>query len=253
MKIACFELDNVARYGIVEGDDVFPLVGDLYGEFARGPKLCKLQEVRLLAPVKPPIVVALGFNYPELAKKVGVTAPTGEPRLFFKPASAVIGPLDNIVYPKISQNVVAAPELAVIIKHRAKEVTEEEAGDYILGYTCANDVTAGDIQKSDGRLTRSKSFDTFCPLGPFIATGLDGNNLAIKLRVNGVTKCDGSTSHMTFKVERLISFISQFKTLLPGEVISTGSPGSAEVQIGDTIEVEIEGIGVLTNKVVASC
>jgi 2-keto-4-pentenoate hydratase/2-oxohepta-3-ene-1,7-dioic acid hydratase in catechol pathway len=252
VKIARFEKDNKVRYGIVERDDIFSLDGDLYGEFKKGSKLCKLKEVRLLAPVDPPIIVGLGFNYPEKAKKLNMPVPTEEPMLHFKPPTSVIGPLDDIVYPKISQKIVVAAELAVIIKRPAKEVTEKEAGNYILGYTCANDVSSSDILTKDKRQTRGKSFDTFCPLGPFIVTGLDGNNLALKLRVNGVTKSVSSTSHMTFKIERLVNYISQFKTMQPGEVINTGSADISEAQIGDIVDVEIEGIGVLTNKVVAS-
>lgn len=251
MKIERFRLEDKVRYCVVEQDTVFSLIVDLYTDFQRGDRLCRLPEVRLLAPVEPTIVVGIGRNYAEHvhAREMGVRK---EPTGYFKPRTSVIGPLDNIVYPKISQDVWYEGELAVVIKRRAKEVTEEKAKDYILGYTCGNDVTAMDIRQKDGRLMRAKSFDTFCPLGPFIVTQLDGNNLAIKSMLNGLTKQDSSTRNMVFRVEKLVSFVSQFMVLLPGDVILTGAPaGGCPIHIGDTVEIEIEGIGTLTNRVAA--
>jgi len=173
--------------------------------------------------------------------------------LFFKSANTVIGPGDNIVYPAVAQDLRYEAELCFVIGRKGKDVPQEEALDYVFGYTCGNGLTASDLSKKDGHLTRAKAFDTAGPLGPFLVTGLDPHDLTIKSRVNGETKQDGNTSLMLFSVEKLISYISAFMTPHPGDVVWTGTPkgGSCPVKVGDVIEVEIEGIGVLKNKVVA--
>jgi len=252
VKIARFQWQGKVNQGIVEGDTIFALVGDLYGDFTRGKELCRLAEVRLLAPVEPSITIACGLNYLDHIKELGFEIPK-VPALFFKPATTVIGPEDDIIYPAISRDFRYEAELCVVIKRRAKNVPEKDAMDYVLGYTGGNDLTAMDISEIDGRLTRSKGCDTSGPLGPFLVTGLDPRNLNIKGRVNGETKQDSSTSLMLFSVEKLISHISAFLTLRPGDVVWTGTPvgGACPVKAGDVIEVEVEGIGILRNKLVA--
>ncbi|MDO8670741.1 MAG: fumarylacetoacetate hydrolase family protein [Dehalococcoidia bacterium] len=251
MKIARFEWEGTTSLGIVAGDALLAVVGDLFGEFSVGERVCGLGEARILAPVVPGKVVAVGLNYAAHVQEARPDQPVPEePIIFLKPASSVIGPLSPIAYPKMSRRVDHEAELAIIIGKLAKNVAEEEAGEYILGYTCGNDVTARDVQRKEGQWTRAKSFDTFCPLGPYIVTGIDASNLAIECRVNGQVRQKSRTGLMVHKVEKLVSFISQVMTLHPGDVILTGTPeGIGPVRVGDVIEVEIEGIGVLQNPV----
>jgi 2-keto-4-pentenoate hydratase/2-oxohepta-3-ene-1,7-dioic acid hydratase in catechol pathway len=215
-----------------------------------------LDQVRLLAPCQPSKIVALGKNYAaharEMAAKGMSSEVPSEPLIFLKPPSAVIGPGEAIVYPAMSQQVDYEAELVVVIGRRAKSVAQGEARSYVLGYTCGNDVTARDLQKKDGQWTRGKGFDTFCPLGPWIVTNPDPANLHLETRVNGVVRQSGVTSDLIFGVEVLVSHISQIMTLEPGDVIMTGTPaGVGPLVPGDVVEVEIEGIGVLRNPVVA--
>jgi len=252
MKIARFQWQGKVTWGIVEGEDIYSLKGDIYGEFEKGARLCQLGDVKLLAPVEPSITIACGMNYMDHIKELGWEVPK-EPALFFKPKHTIIGPEDDVIYPKISQNLCYEGELCFVIKRRAKDVPEEKALDYVLGYTCGNDFTAPDISEKDGRLTRSKGFDTSGALGPFLVTGLDSHNLKIRSRFNNKPQQDSNTSQLVYKVEKLISYISAFMTLQPGDVVWTGTPGGGlcPVKVGDVIEVEIEGIGVLRNRVVA--
>ena len=252
MKIVRFPWQGKVTWGILEDDTIFALVGDLYGEFVKGKELCQLPDVRLLAPVEPGITVACGRNYLDHIKEMDWPVPE-EPNLFFKPANTVIGPEDDIIYPAVSQDLRYEAELCFVIKRRAKNVAEQDAMDYVLGYTCGNDVTAIDLFQRDGILARAKGFDTAGPLGPVLVTGLDPRNLVIKGRVNGETKQDSNTNLMIFSVEKLISSITAFMTLQPGDVVWTGTPkgGACPVKVGDVIEVEVEGIGVLRNKLVA--
>jgi 2-keto-4-pentenoate hydratase/2-oxohepta-3-ene-1,7-dioic acid hydratase in catechol pathway len=192
----------------------------------------------------------VGLNYVDHAKELKMEIPE-EPILFMKPPSSLLGPDENIVYPAMSQQLDYEAELAVVLKKKARFVTEEQAREVILGYTCSNDVTARDLQKKDGQWTRAKSFDTFAPLGPCIATDLDPNHLKIELFLNGEKKQSSSTSNMIFNCARLVSFVSQIMTLLPGDVIMTGTPpGVGPMKVADTVEVAIEGIGSLKNSVV---
>lgn len=252
MKIARFQWQDKVNWGILEDDTIFALVGDLYGDFEKGRAMCQRQDVKLLAPAEPSIMVACGRNYMEHIQEMGWPVPE-EPILFFKPANTVIGPEDDIIYPAVSEDLRYEAELCLVIKRQAKDVAEEEALNYVLGYTCGNDVTAIDLFKKDGFLARAKGFDTSGPLGPYLVTGLDPHNLAIKGRVNGETKQDGNTIQMVFSIEKLISCISAFITLRPGDVVWTGTPGggACPVKVGDVVEVEIEGIGVLKNKLAA--
>jgi len=252
MKIVRFQWQDKVNWGILEDDTIFFLVGDLYGNFEKGKELCQLPDVRLLAPVEPSIMVACGRNYMGTISQLGVAMPQ-EPALFFKPATTVVDPGGDIIYPHISHDLRYEAELCCIIKREAKNVSEEKALDYVLGYTCGNDCTLMDLFQKDERLTRAKGFDTSGPLGPFLVTDIDPHNLAIKGRVNGETKQDSNTSLMIFSVEKVISYISAFLTLRPGDVVWTGTPegGHCPVKVGDVIEVEIEGIGLLKNRVVA--
>lgn len=249
MKIVRFAYGNEIAFGYLEGETVKRVKGDVLRGGQGGEPVARLEEVRLLAPCEPTKVVAIGPNYMETFRAKGNPFPE-EPVVFMKPPSAVTGPGAPIVYPEMSQQVSFEAELAIVIGKRARQVPEEKALDYVLGYTCANDMSAKDLQKKDGQWTRGKSFDTFCPLGPAIATGLNPNNLKITSTVNGQLKQDSNTSDMLFKPAWLVSYISQIMTIEPFDVIITGTPpGAGDVQPGDVIEIEIEGIGFLKNTV----
>jgi 2-keto-4-pentenoate hydratase/2-oxohepta-3-ene-1,7-dioic acid hydratase in catechol pathway len=210
-----------------------------------------LTAVRLLAPCRPTKILAVGLNYRTHAAEAGYDVPS-EPLVFSKPPSSVIGPLETIVYPALSQQVDYEGELAVVIGRQARSVSPVKAHDFVLGYTCGNDVTARDLQRRDDQWTRAKGFDTFCPLGPCIVTGLDTAHLAIRTHVNGEIRQDASTADMVFNVAELIAYVSQVMTLEPGDVILTGTPsGVGPLQPGDVVDVEIEGIGALRNPVVS--
>ncbi|HEX6161484.1 MAG TPA: fumarylacetoacetate hydrolase family protein [Thermoanaerobaculia bacterium] len=205
---------------------------------------------QLLPPAAPTKIVCVGRNYAEHARELGNEAPS-EPILFLKPPSALLAHEGTIVRPAISNRVDHEGELAIVIGKEAKNVKQAGWRDYVLGFACANDVTARDIQKKDVQFTRGKGFDTFCPIGPAIETDLDVSDLRISTRVNGEVRQDGRTSQMMFPPPFLIEFISSIMTLLPGDVILTGTPsGVGPLNSGDVVEVEIEGIGVLRNPVV---
>jgi 2-keto-4-pentenoate hydratase/2-oxohepta-3-ene-1,7-dioic acid hydratase in catechol pathway len=207
--------------------------------------------VRLLSPVIPSKVVAVGRNYLEHAEEMGGQVPE-EPVIFLKPSTAVIGPGDPIPYPPSSRRVDHEAELGVVIGRLARHVRLEESGKFILGYVCANDVTARDLQQKDGQWTRGKSFDGFCPLGPWVETEIDPSDLAVECRVNGETRQAARTSQLAFGPGELVAFISSVMTLLPGDVILTGTPaGVGPLAVGDRVEVEVEGIGVLANEVMS--
>jgi 2-keto-4-pentenoate hydratase/2-oxohepta-3-ene-1,7-dioic acid hydratase in catechol pathway len=200
--------------------------------------------------LRPSKIVAVGRNYLAHAQELGHPVPT-EPLIFLKPPSAIVGDEDDVVYPRASQRVDHEAELAVVIGRRCKDVMQGDAFDYVRGYTCANDVTARDLQESDDQWTRAKGFDTFCPLGPAIVESLDPSALRVVARVNGEVRQDGRTSDMLFPVPALVAYISSVMTLEPDDVILTGTPpGVGPVRRGDVMEVEVEGIGVLRNRVV---
>ncbi len=207
------------------------------------------QNAQLLPPTTPTKIVAVGRNYAEHAKELGNDVPP-EPVIFLKPATSVLAPGATIVRPPISNRVDYEGELAIVIGREARNVPRERWRDYVRGFTCANDVTARDLQKKDVQFTRAKSFDTFCPIGPCIETDLDPSALRIQTRVNGEIRQNGNTDQMIFKCDFLIEFITQVMTLLPGDVIITGTPaGIGPLASGDVVEVEIEGIGTLKNVV----
>jgi 2-keto-4-pentenoate hydratase/2-oxohepta-3-ene-1,7-dioic acid hydratase in catechol pathway len=253
MKLIRFRAGDSVSYGVLEGDDVYPIEGDPFDRYRidRSSKQA-LGEVTLLAPVLPAKVVAVGINYRDHAEEFGHEIPD-EPVLFMKPSTAVIGPDDDIVLPASSQRVDYEAELAAVVRKSARSVSERDAGEYILGYTCLNDVTARDLQRKDGQWTRAKSFDTFCPIGPWVQTDLDPNNLAVVSRLNGELRQSSNTAHFIFPLFRLFSFVSGIMTLLPGDIVTTGTPsGVGAMSPGDLIEVEVEGIGVLKNRVIAA-
>ncbi len=203
----------------------------------------------LLPPVAPTKIVCIGRNYADHAKELG-NEPPGEPLLFLKPPSALLAPGGTIVRPRQSQLVHHEGELAIVVAREAKDVRREQWRDYVFGFTCANDVSARDLQRKDVQFTRGKSFDTFCPIGPHVETELDVSDVRVVTRVNGEVKQDGRTSQMMFPCDMLVAYVSEHMTLLPGDVILTGTPaGVGPLEAGDTVEVEIEGIGVLRNEV----
>lgn len=250
MKLARFLKDGQIRFGIVEEGDVIEVDGSIFGGFKRTATIHKLKDIKLLAPCEPSKIIAIGLNYKAHAREFNKPLPD-EPMLFLKPSTATIGPGDAILYPShMSRRIDYEGELAVIIGKRAQMVRVEVARDYILGYTCFNDVTARDLQTRDIQYTRAKGFDTFAPLGPWIETGLNPVDARIETFLNGEKRQDTSTSDMIFDVYHLLSFISHVMTLLPGDVIATGTPsGVGSMNPGDTAEVRIEGIGSLVNTV----
>jgi 2-keto-4-pentenoate hydratase/2-oxohepta-3-ene-1,7-dioic acid hydratase in catechol pathway len=242
MKLARFRVDGRISEGRLDGKTLVPLEGDP-SAWAHS-----LEQVQLLAPCQPTKVVAVGLNYKDHAEELSLALPE-EPLLFLKPASSVIGPEDRIVLPPQSARVDYEAELAVVIGKTAKNVARAQASDYIKGYTCLNDVTARDLQGKDGQWTRAKGFDTFCPIGPWIETEIDPSDLKIELLLNSELKQQSRTSNLIFNPLQLVEFISGIMTLLPGDVIATGTTsGIGPMKHGDTVEVRIEGIGSLINR-----
>lgn len=250
-KFVRFLANGQPLYGRLEGEVVIALEGDLFNGYREKGESYYLKEVKLLAPCQPSKAVCVGLNYRSHAAEMRQPLPK-EPVLFLKPSTSLIGPEEEIIYwPGIGRLDFEA-ELAVVIGKVCHKIKEEEAQQYILGYTIANDVTARDLQKKDGQWTRAKSFDTFLPLGPYIVTGIAPDDLLIQARLNGELKQNSRTSQLIFSVPYLVSFISQVMTLLPGDVILTGTPeGVGPMQVGDTIEIYIEELGSLTNRVAA--
>jgi 2-keto-4-pentenoate hydratase/2-oxohepta-3-ene-1,7-dioic acid hydratase in catechol pathway len=243
--------ESKPRYGWIFQDKVGPIEGEPFGEFRRLEAGMPLDRVRLLAPVIPGKIVAVGRNYVDHAKERGVDV-AEIPLIYLKPPSAVIGPEETILLPPQSQRVDHEGELAVVIGKIGRWIHAEDALQHVLGYTAANDVTARDLQQKDGQWTRGKGFDTFCPLGPWIETDIDPSDMRLICRVNGEMRQMGSTREMVFSVQQLIAFVSSVMTLHPGDVILTGTPaGIGPLKHGDSVEVEIEGIGLLRNPVAA--
>jgi 2-keto-4-pentenoate hydratase/2-oxohepta-3-ene-1,7-dioic acid hydratase in catechol pathway len=250
-KIVRYEANQVVAYGVVVDRQVSHLSSEPWESLRPGPVVADLEDVTLLAPCLPSKIIAVGRNYAAHAAEHGAEVPA-EPLIFLKPPSSVIGPQQAIVYPEhLSQHVDHEAELAVVIGRRARRVHRAEALAYVLGYTCANDVTARDLQQRDGQWARSKGFDTFCPLGPWIVTDLDITDIAVRCRVNTDLRQDGRTRDMVFGVDELIAYASAVMTLEPGDLILTGTPaGVGPVLPGDRVAVEVEGIGILENEVV---
>ncbi len=260
MRIARFKTNNnQIHHGIVRDDVVSVIEGDIFGQWKDSKQTFKLSEVTLLAPVTPPNILCIGKNYKAHAEECGDDLPK-KPLLFIKTTTALNHPNAPVVLPKVAPNEVDyEAELVVVIGKTAKNVSEKDALQYVFGYTCANDISARECQMSDGQWARGKSFDTFCPIGPWIETELDPTNRPIKMRRNGETLQDANTSLMIFSVANLISYLSHGITLLPGTILLTGTPAGVGfarnpkviLQPGDNLEVDIEGIGILKNTVVS--
>jgi 2-keto-4-pentenoate hydratase/2-oxohepta-3-ene-1,7-dioic acid hydratase in catechol pathway len=250
MKIVRFTAEHKTKYGILNGELVQVIEDKPFRYLKPTDHYYQLSEVKLLPPCTPSKIVALGLNYRSHAEEFNAPLPNA-PLIFLKPSTAVIGPDADIVYPASSTRVDYEGELAVVIKKPVWRVSIEDALDYVLGYTCFNDVTTRDLQAKDKQWTRAKSFDTFAPIGPCIETELDPGNVYVETYLNGELKQRGNTSDLIFTLPELINFISNVMTLLPGDIIATGTPsGIGPMYPGDTVEIKIEPIGTLRNYVV---
>jgi len=257
LRIVRFAIQNKTKYGILQGNTIRSLRGSPFARFRSPSKPWvfdgrdyQLAEVKLLAPCLPSKIVGLGLTYPDHARETGLPIPKW-PLIFLKPSTAVIGPDDAIILPRSSQRVDYEGELAVVIGRKAKDVPKDKAEDYVLGYTCLNDVSERQAQREDGQWTRAKSFDTFAPIGPWIETEVAPHDLKIETYLNGELRQSGYTRNLIFGVRDLISFISAVMTLLPGDIIATGTPsGIGPMNPGDVVEVRIDKIGTLRNFVV---
>ncbi len=238
------------RYGLIEGENVIEISGAPWSAWSRSSHSSRLADVRLLAPVEPSKIVCIGRNYAAHAAELGNEIPK-EPLMFLKPPSSIIGPQEAIVLPKYSQRVEHEGELALVIGRRCSHLSDtDDALSCVMGYTCLNDVTARDLQKSDVQFTRAKGFDTFCSVGPHIETALDPSNVLVETHVNGERRQSGMTSLMIYPAAFLVRWISRMMTLMPGDVIATGTPaGVGPLAAGDTVEVSVAGVGVLRNPV----
>jgi 2-keto-4-pentenoate hydratase/2-oxohepta-3-ene-1,7-dioic acid hydratase in catechol pathway len=250
MRIVRYSREGQVGFGILEGETIAALSPHPFAAFEYTGERFPTGEVRLLAPVLPTKVVAVGRNYAEHAPEMGGEVPD-DPVIFLKPSTAVIGPGDPIVHPGWVGRVDYEGELAVIVGKLARRLDEADAIQAVLGFSCANDVTARDLQRADGQWARAKGFDSFCPLGPWIETDLDSSDLALRTLVNGEPRQQARTSQLERGVASLMAFVSRVMTLLPGDVLLTGTPaGVGPLEVGDRVEVEIDGIGVLANQVV---
>ena len=250
MKIIRYQTNRrKAGYGWILEDKVGPIKGDIFSSFQRGEAKTSLDKVQILAPVQPGKIICVARNYESHAAEHGAIAPE-VPALFFKPPTAVIGPGETIILPPQAQRVDQEAELAIVIGKKGRWIPPEEAEKHILGYTIANDVTERVYQRSDLLWTRAKGFDTFAPIGPWIETDFNPADAIISCRVNGDLRQMASTREMVHLVDQLIAFASSFMTLMPGDVLLTGTPeGVSKLEDGDLVEIEIEGIGLLSNPV----
>jgi len=250
MKIYRFLFDGRPTYGVLREDKLHPLQGSVFEAFDVEAEGFPISQVRLLPPSQPTKIVAVGVNYREHAEERGRKLPS-EPLLFLKPPSALIGPQDDILYPAMSQRVDYEGELALVIKMKTSRLKEDDrVEDHILGYTCFNDITARDLQDQDVQFTRAKSFDTFAAAGPCLVPDISPDNLHIKTFLNGKLRQSSTTKNLIFSVPFLVRYISRIMTLLPGDIITTGTPsGVGPMQPGDRVDVQIEGIGTLSNQV----
>jgi 2-keto-4-pentenoate hydratase/2-oxohepta-3-ene-1,7-dioic acid hydratase in catechol pathway len=240
-------------YGILRDDGIREISGVPWGQWSEGKRELRLKDVRLLAPCEPGKVVCVGRNYAAHAAELGNPMPK-EPLIFLKPSSSIIGPEQAIVLPEYSNRVEHEGELAVVIGKKCAHLADDaDALSSVLGYTCLNDVTARDLQKSDGQFTRAKGFDTFCPVGPCIETELDTRDVVVECRVNGEVRQSGSTALMAYPVLFLVRWISRMMTLFPGDLIATGTPaGVGPLNANDVVEVSAAGVGILRNRVHAA-
>ncbi|WP_079545803.1 fumarylacetoacetate hydrolase family protein [Christensenella massiliensis] len=249
MKLCRFEKEGNIFYGILEGDEISFLAGEPYDGLRTTGEHAGLGEVKLLAPTVPKSIVAVGLNYRKHAEEIGMPL-VPEPLIFSKFVSSVINPFEQIVKPDVCKQLDYEAELAIVIGRRCCKVKKEEARDYILGYTCMNDVTARDLQDMTKQWARCKGFDTFSPFGPWVETEVDGDNLHLQAVLNGKVVQDDTTADFIFSTAELVEYISGFMTLYPGDIITTGTPGGiGPMKSGDEIKVVIEGIGELVNYV----
>jgi len=247
-----FKTNKYTGSGIVIDDKVYQISGDIYGQYTINDTSFPLDEIQYLPPCIPQKIICVGLNYAEHAAESTLAEVPEEPVLFFKPPSALIGHHDNIVLPGWVDRVDYEGELAAVIGKKLRYVSTEQAEAGIFGYTCLNDVTARNIQKKDSQWTRGKGFDTFCPVGPYIITGIDASSLDIETRLNGKAVQKSNTKLMMRNAIEVISYISRVMTLYPGDIISTGTPkGVGPLKDGDQVEIEIENIGLLKNHVVS--
>jgi 2-keto-4-pentenoate hydratase/2-oxohepta-3-ene-1,7-dioic acid hydratase in catechol pathway len=251
MRIARFSLNGEPKFGIVDGPELVVLNGHpLVAGYDTTGERVPIKEVKLLAPTIPSKVVCVGLNYADHVAEIKDATSAAEPTLFLKPSSSIVGPGDAIVLPAQSEKVDLEVELTIVMGQIAKNVNEKDALNYVWGFTIANDVTARDLQFSDQQWARAKSFDSFCPIGPWIETEFVPDGQELSSRINGETKQASTIDHMLHNVPKLISFISHNMTLLPGDVILTGTPaGITQIVSGDIVECEVEGIGTLVNPV----
>ncbi len=248
MRMAYIKWNGTRRAALLERDSAILLDG-MFGQWRKTDIILPLSEVEFCCIERPSKVVAVGLNYRQHIEEMGEKV-HDDPVLFLKPPTAVIGPGEAIVLPVQAGQVDYEAELAVVIKKEARYLSPQQVNDAILGYTCLNDVTARELQKKDGQWTRAKGFDTFCPIGPIVTDEIDPNHVQVKLVQNGKVRQNGNTSMFLYPVQELISYISSVMTLLPGDVVTTGTPpGIGPMQAGDTVCVEIEGIGQLINPV----
>jgi len=250
MKIYRFKHDNTVQYGVLEEDKLIPLKRTVLGTVREKKQEISIGDVIILPPVIPSKIVAVGRNYKEHADERGQLVPES-PLIFLKPPSAVIGTNDIIIYPDATKRLDYEGELAFVVGKKIWKIEDEAPVEkYILGYTCLNDVTARDLQDKDGQWARAKSFDSFAPLGPCIATDVDPNHLKLKTFLNGKLRQSGNTANMIFPVSELLRYISHIMTLVPGDVITTGTPpGVGPMSPGDRVDIQIDGIGTLSNSV----
>lgn len=249
MNIVRYSHEGEDRYGVVSDNVIRELAGTPFRNIEYTGTVMPLAGAELLAPCQPSKIVCLGVNYHGHAREMNHKIPDA-PLIFLKPSTAVIGPDADIIYPPISHRVDYEAELAVVIKKPVWRVKREDACDCILGYTCFNDVTARDLQQQDGQWTRAKGFNTFASVGPWISTGIDPSSLTVEAYLNGECKQHGNTADLIYPVDYLIHFISHVMTLLPGDVVATGTPsGIGPMQPGDIVEIKIEDIGILRNRV----
>ncbi|MBN1367983.1 MAG: fumarylacetoacetate hydrolase family protein [Dehalococcoidales bacterium] len=249
MKIVRFIVAKQIKYGILKNNSIQVIKGKPYNQINLTDEYYSLSRVKLLAPCQPSKIVALGLNYVSHSAEFNHDIPKS-PLIFLKPSTAVIGTEDNIIFPPSSKQVDYEAELGVVIKKKARQVAKEKAFEYVLGYVCFNDITARDQQQFDGQWTRAKSYDTFAAIGPWIETDVNPGNLKIEAYLNGLQKQKGNTCDLIFPVAELIHFISNIMTLLPGDVIATGTPsGVGPMKSGDVIEIKITSIGTLKNYV----
>jgi 2-keto-4-pentenoate hydratase/2-oxohepta-3-ene-1,7-dioic acid hydratase in catechol pathway len=247
MKLVRFMKDGKTNFGAVEGETVYQLTGSPFsGPYEKGGAVGPFTSVKILPPCDPSKIICAAKNYPwgENPSK------SLRPLLFFKPPSSVIAHEEDIVYPSQSQRLIFESELVVVMAKKGRNIKEKGASGYILGYTCGNDVTAYDFVLRDNTTFHGKSFDTFCPLGPYVETDLDPDDTLITCRVNGKVAVSGSTREKYYRCAELVSFISEIMTLFPGDIIMTGTPDIGDIHRGDRVEIEITGIGVLGNRVV---